>query len=115
MRFLGAFLLLLVSAAWLPAQDFRATLNGTVADFSGPVVPNARVEVRNIETREARRAVTQANGQFSVPLLPPGTYTASAEAPGFKKLLRENIILRAGHRKRQCSTHLPMRSNGGKL
>jgi len=96
MRFLGAFLLLLVFAAWLPAQDFRATLNGTVTDSSGAVVPNAQVEVRNIETREARKAVTQANGQFSVPLLPPGTYTASAQAPSFKKVLRENIILRAG-------------------
>jgi type 1 fimbria pilin len=67
MRFLGAFLLLLAFAALLPAQDFRATLNGTVTDSSGAVVPNAQVEVRNIETREARKAVTQANGQFSVP------------------------------------------------
>ena len=38
MRFLGAFLVLLVFAAWLPAQDFRATLNGTVTDSSGAVV-----------------------------------------------------------------------------
>jgi hypothetical protein len=38
MRFLGAFLLLLVFAAWLPAQDVRASLNGTVADSSGTVV-----------------------------------------------------------------------------
>jgi hypothetical protein len=38
MRFLGAFLLLLAFAAWLPAQNFRATLNGTVTDSSGAVV-----------------------------------------------------------------------------
>ena len=89
-------ILLLALAIVLSAQDFRATLNGTVLDPSGAVVPKAQLEVRNTETGEVRKAVTQANGQFSVPLLPPGTYTASAEAPGFKKVLRENIILRAG-------------------
>jgi len=87
---------LLAFRALLPAQDFRATLNGTVLDSSGAVVPKAQVEVRNVETGEVRKAVTQTNGQFSVPFLPPGTYTATAEAPGFRKVVRENIILRAG-------------------
>lgn len=89
-------LLWLAFAGVLLGQDFRATLNGTVLDSSGAVVPKAQVQVRNIETGELRDAVTQANGQFSIPFLPPGTYTATAEAPGFRKVVRENIILRAG-------------------
>src|SRR5271157_702670 len=90
------FFLLLAFAATLSAQDFRATLNGTVLDSSGASVPKAKVEVANAATGAVYKAETLDNGEFSVPFLQPGTYSASAEAPGFKKTLRDNIILLAG-------------------
>ena len=82
--------------AALAAQDVRATLNGTVADPSGAVVPRAKVQVKNIETGEMRLVETSAEGEFSAPFLPPGRYAATASAAGFKTVVRDNIILRQG-------------------
>lgn len=83
-------------AAALTAQDFRATLNGVVQDTSGAVVPAAKVEVRNVETGVVQQTASMGQGDFTVPFLRPGTYTVSAEAAGFKKVIRENVILRQG-------------------
>ncbi len=96
MKASAATLLIFCAATLLPAQDFRATLNGTVVDASGAAVPKVKVQVTNIQTGVVSVAETLNQGEFSVPFLLPGTYTASAEAPGFKKALRENIILRQG-------------------
>ena len=89
-------LLLVVFVSLLPAQSFRATLNGTVQDSSGGSVSKAKVEVRNVDTGVVIKAETVDNGEFSIPFLQPGTYTASAESAGFKKTVRDGIILRAG-------------------
>lgn len=78
----------------LAAQEFRATLNGVVLDSSGAVVPGAKVEVRNVDTGETRRTQALAQGDFTVPFLRPGNYVVTAEADGFKKVVRENIVLR---------------------
>ena len=90
------FSLLLAFVATLSAQDFRATLNGTVLDSSGASVPKAKIEVTNTATGVVYKGETLDNGEFTVPFLQPGTYSASAEAPGFKKTLRDDITLRAG-------------------
>ena len=96
MRISSTLWMLLSFCAVLPAQDFRATLNGTVLDTSAGAVPKARIEVTNTATGVVTKAETLENGEFSVPFLPPRTYTATAESPGFKKTVRANIILRAG-------------------
>ncbi|MEO8373147.1 MAG: carboxypeptidase-like regulatory domain-containing protein, partial [Candidatus Solibacter sp.] len=93
MRGLSCSLLLLAALA---AQDFRATLNGTIVDTSGAVVPHARVQVKNIETGEIRLVETSGVGEFSAPFLPPGSYAATASAAGFKTVIRDSIILRQG-------------------
>src|SRR5258708_5529386 len=90
------YFLFLTFAMLLPAQDFRATLNGTVLDSSGASVPKARIEVRNSETGVVARTETTGNGEFSVLFLSPGTYSVSAEAPGFKRTVRHHLVLRAG-------------------
>jgi hypothetical protein len=85
-----------VFVALLTAQDFRATLNGVVHDSSGAVIPGAKLEVKNVETGVVQQSTTLTQGDFTVPFLRPGTYTVAAEAAGFKKVVRENIILRQG-------------------
>jgi Carboxypeptidase regulatory-like domain/TonB dependent receptor len=90
------FFLLSLSFATGIAQDFRATLNGTVTDSSGAVVPGAAVRAQNKETGEVNTVQTSAQGDFTIPFLRPGTYSVSAEAAGFKRVLRENIVLRQG-------------------
>src|SRR6185503_13008004 len=80
-------------AAPLSAQTVQATLMGRVLDSSGGGVPGAPVQVKNVETNQVTALVTDRGGQYTAPYLRPGTYTILVEAPGFKKLVRDNLVL----------------------
>ncbi len=86
-------MLLLMSAAMF-AQDFRATLTGTVTDPSGAAIPGATVRVINSGTGEIKEAQTTAEGHYAVPYLNPGTYNIEATSTGFQTTKRNNIVLR---------------------
>ena len=86
------FVLLAVTATLVSAQTFRGTILGTVTDTSGAVVPGATVKAKNAATGLERTALTSAEGNYSIPELPIGTYTVKFELTGFKTVVRE------GHR-----------------
>ena len=75
------------------AQAVSGTLLGTVNDPSGATVRNATVTALNTGTGDTRDSVTNESGNYTMPDLPPGTYTVSVTAQGFKKEVRENISL----------------------
>jgi carboxypeptidase family protein len=85
-----------VLSTTLFSQEFRATLTGRVTDPSGSPVPGITVQVRNAETNEIANSLTDTQGGYTVPLLRPGVYSVSVEAPGFKKYTGENIRLNVG-------------------
>jgi hypothetical protein len=85
---------LLSWSAW--AQEFRATITGHVTDPAGAVVPQATVQATNVATNEIAVAKTNDQGTYTLPLLKPGTYRLTAEARGFKKYIRDNIVLNVG-------------------
>jgi outer membrane receptor protein involved in Fe transport len=81
----------------LAAQGAIAgTINGTVTDPSGAVVPNAQVVVTNTGTQIGTTVTTSAQGFYSVPNLPAGTYGVTASAPGFSSSVANNIDLTVG-------------------
>ncbi len=79
-------------AAALPwasdAQEFRATVRGNVRDASGAVFPGATVSIRNVKTDVAATVTTNSAGNYVLPLLNPGAYQLSVEAPGFARQVR---------------------------
>jgi Carboxypeptidase regulatory-like domain len=77
------------------AQD-QATMNGTVTDRTGAVVPNVKITVSDAEKGVTRDTVSNSAGDYTVAKIPLGTYTVTAEATGFQKLLRTAIQLTAG-------------------
>lgn len=77
------------------AQEFRATISGTVTDPSGAAVPGATVQVREAGTGAINRTITDDAGQFVVPFLLPGHYTITVTASGFETLRRNDITLQA--------------------
>jgi hypothetical protein len=83
-------------AAVLWAQEFRATMTGHVTDPSGAAMPKVSVQVTNLGTNESSVAVTNNQGIYSVPFLKPGNYRLTAEASGFKKYVKDNIVLNVG-------------------
>jgi len=64
------------------AQEL-ATLNVTVTDESGGVIPQARVALRNIETDAKRTGISSAAGLAVIPGLPAGDYELTVDAPRF--------------------------------
>lgn len=81
------------------AQDTRATLLGRVIDSSGAVVAGASVRAQNVETNNVVTAQTNAEGNYSVPYLLPGTYKLTIEQTGFKSWVRDGIELRTSERR----------------
>ena len=88
--FLGLMLALLFAPSTF-AQTVTGTMQGTVSDSKGAVVPGADVVIRNLETGQERTLKTDGNGQYVAPFLPLGRYTVTASGTGFNKVAQENI------------------------
>ncbi|MDQ3713600.1 MAG: carboxypeptidase regulatory-like domain-containing protein [Acidobacteriota bacterium] len=78
------------------SQALNGQIEGTVTDAAGAAVPNASITVRNIEKGSELVTTSDENGVYRAPLLPLGTFRITAEAPNFKRLVREGITLSAG-------------------
>jgi hypothetical protein len=74
-------------------QEFRATLTGRITDPSESPIPNAAVSVVNEQSNSPYSAKTDAHGNYTVPLLPPGSYAVTVTAPGFKVSKRSGVVL----------------------
>ena len=72
------------------------SIDGTVKDPSGAVLPAVQVHLSNLETGISRTAEANTEGYFVFPLVNPGRYEVAAEKTGFKKGTQE--IVRTGIR-----------------
>lgn len=89
-----SFLLAFAAPVLVAQTTGTATLVGTVTDSSGALVPSAKLTVTNVETQIASTTVTNAEGNYYVPYLNPGTYRMNIEAAGFRQYVREGVTLR---------------------
>jgi hypothetical protein len=72
---------MILGASSCPAQTpGTGAIAGSIYDPSGKVVVNAEVQALNQATHVARSVKTSSDGRFTIPLLPPGTYTISVKA-----------------------------------
>jgi hypothetical protein len=67
------------------AQTDTGSIGGFVKDPSSGVIPKARVTLKDEGTNEVHTLTTDGAGYYIAPNLPPGLYTMTAEAPGFKR------------------------------
>jgi hypothetical protein len=70
-----------------------ATVSGTVTDPSGAHIIASRVTARNVDTGVTTVVTTNDAGAYTMPSLIPGTYQFTAEHPGFRKAVVDNVIL----------------------
>jgi hypothetical protein len=80
--------------AALYAQDPRGAITGRVTDSSAAAIPNVEVRATNAATGVSAAARTNQAGNYAIPFLLPGTYSVTAELPGFKRYSREGVQLR---------------------
>ncbi len=105
-RFQSALLIMVVAVAmgFAPAvlqreaycQETTGGLQGTVKDPSGAVVPKAKVVITSTALVGSKEVVTDATGYFRFSNLPPGDYTLTVTAQGFKTYKHEDISIGIG-------------------
>jgi Carboxypeptidase regulatory-like domain/TonB dependent receptor len=86
-------ILILSISPSLFGQAVNATLLGTITDSTGATVAGAKVTATEVATGLIHESVTNESGNFTFPDMPPGTYSVTAEAKGFKKETHQNIDL----------------------
>ncbi len=105
-RLLGAVCVaVLVLASALTAQETRCVIRGRVVDSSGAVIPAVSIGATNTATNVTVSTQSNAEGNYEIPYLLPGTYRLSATLKGFKTYRRDVIELRIGDR---VSIEIPM-------
>src|SRR5579872_1925451 len=83
---LGTLLILGAAVPLLSAQSLvSGDLTGTVTDPTGAVVSGAAVTLKNTGTGQTLNTTSNSSGAYRFSLLPPGSYTVTANAQGFSK------------------------------
>ncbi len=77
-------------------QSATANLGGTVVDQGGAVVAGVSVAVVNAATGLKREVTTNSDGYFTIPLLPPGSYTLTTQKQGFAPVQISDLALNVG-------------------
>jgi hypothetical protein len=92
-----ALFFLAVSAALVfpPAihAQATATINGTVRDAMGAVIPDATVVLHSNDTNLDRTVVTNNVGLYVIQQIHPGSYSLKVSKNGFKSEVKTNISL----------------------
>jgi hypothetical protein len=80
------------------AQTSRTTgaVTGIVTDNSGAPLPGVTVTATSPQQQGARTAVTDATGEYTLPVLQPGTYRIEYALQGIKSVVRENVGVQLG-------------------
>src|SRR5438067_5470312 len=92
-----AFLVAIIVLALAPtsgwSQNVYGTIAGTVTDTSGAAVANATVILTNMDTAQKRSIESDASGNYTFVNILPGRYKIEGEKTGFKKFVRQPIIV----------------------
>src|ERR1700678_3562205 len=83
-------LMIFCGAAW---GAVTGSISGTVKDPSGRAVPEAKVTAREVNTGISHETRGDANGYYSLPMLPVGRYELDVRAAGFETCERQEVTL----------------------
>ena len=120
--FVVVFYLALTLHAYAQSGGNSASINGTVLDPSGAVVPNATVEIHNPVSHFDRSVTTDTSGKFSFPNIPFNPYHLDVTAAGFAPYAQDvevrsvvPLVLKVGLQVAGSSESVNVESSGGDL
>src|SRR5690242_1247786 len=73
--------------------QFNASLLGTVKDNTGGGIPGAHVKIVNQGTQQTREGTAGGDGLYRFNQLPPGLYTVTVDAQGFKSATVDGVVV----------------------
>jgi TonB-dependent Receptor Plug Domain. len=91
-----ACLLLLAGALPALAQVSTGEIFGKATDGTGAVLPGVTVTLSGSALIQPQVAATTESGAYRFPRIPIGTYTVTFELTGFKKTIRDGVVIQAG-------------------
>ena len=91
LRLAGCIALLLTLGASANAQTVTGTVQGTVTDTSGGVLPGVTVVIKNMDTGGERTVVTNEAGLYNAPFIQIGRYSVTASLASFGTVTRDGI------------------------
>src|SRR5215510_485691 len=81
------------TCAVLFGQATEGNILGAITDASGAVVTSAKISVTNVDTGVSRTTTPTQTGEYLVSNLPPGRYSVTVEAPGFRRAVQPPVEL----------------------
>ncbi|MGB7264160.1 MAG: TonB-dependent receptor [Terracidiphilus sp.] len=95
-----AMLGMALCVAWAPMRASAQTagegsIQGTVLDSTGAVVPHATITITNAATGVKTVRDSTSAGFFNIAPVLPGTYSVQVAAKGFKTLVQDNVVVDA--------------------
>src|SRR5437870_9376502 len=73
-----------------------ASVQGSISDATGAVLPGATITVKNSGTAATVELVSDERGRYLLPVLQPGEYEIQASLPGFRTVSRRGVRLAVG-------------------
>ena len=89
---------LILGGSGLCQTGVTGSINGTITDQSGGVVPGAIVKLTQTGTNVSRQATTNSNGVYEFPLVNPATYDITVTLEGFAPVARRGVVLLVNQR-----------------
>ncbi|HEY6805693.1 MAG TPA: TonB-dependent receptor [Pyrinomonadaceae bacterium] len=87
--------ILLLCAATIANAQFKASIQGSVSDSTGGLVPGVKVKITDSGTNKSQEVQTNDEGFYRISGLAPGKYSVVAERDGYKKSVLENVTVEA--------------------
>src|ERR1051325_4172001 len=91
------FSLAVIAAPRASAQQATAEIRGRVVDQQQAALPGVTVTITNQDSGNFRDVISGPDGTWFAPALTPGRYQITAQLQGFKKFVRQNLVLVVGN------------------
>src|SRR5258706_16139447 len=104
-----ASILCTTACGW--AQTSTGPIIGTVSDGRGAVIAAARIVITNTGTNAKLEVISNEEGSYTAPLLPPRAYSVAVTAQGFKSVEQPGALLRV---QQQARVNLVLQVGGGR-
>ena len=80
---------------WAQGQG-TGSIDGTVTDSSGAVIPGVKIVIQNLGTNSTREMTTDASGHYRADILTSGEYSITASQAGFTTTKLEKVTVFVG-------------------